>query len=133
MISNSYNKYVPTALFFFLMFFSLSAAAWSGPTYGIHSLNGNYVLSLEGSFTSPPPPFTGTPLQFEAAQIGRLTFDGAGQAWGEATLTFHHPAVCGENTYRAARQLYRRPGWSPGHQCRGVSSRCKWRTGAGDD
>ena len=56
-------------------------------------MRGSYVLSLNGSFTSPPPPFTGTPLQFQAAQVARLTFDGAGQAWGEATLTFHNPAV----------------------------------------
>lgn len=56
-------------------------------------LSGPYVLALEGVFSSAPPPFTGDVLPFKAAQVGRLVFDGTGQARGEATLTFHHPDI----------------------------------------
>jgi len=61
--------------------------------FSSHTINGQYIFSFDGAFSSAPPPFTGEVLQFSAAQVGRLAFDGAGQAWGEATLTFHHPSL----------------------------------------
>ena len=57
------------------------------------SLRGAFVLSIDGTFVSAPPPFTGAVLPFRASQLGRLEFDGAGLARGEATLAFHHPDV----------------------------------------
>ena len=68
-------------------------AALSQGVYDNGVIRGNYVLSFDGIFSSAPPPFSGPALPFEAAQVGRLTFDGAGMAWGEATLTFHHHEV----------------------------------------
>ena len=56
-------------------------------------VRGAYVLTLDGTFVSAPPPFTGGVLPFRAAQLGRLVFDGTGLAWGEATLSFHHPDI----------------------------------------
>lgn len=71
----------------------LPTAAFSTNNFGTESVRGPYVVSFEGAFTSAPPPFTGAALQFRAAQVGHLEFDGAGQAWGEATLVFHHPSL----------------------------------------
>jgi hypothetical protein len=56
-------------------------------------LRGAYVLALDGSFVSAPPPFTGDVIALTASMLGRLEFDGSGLAWGEATLSFHHPEI----------------------------------------
>lgn len=77
----------------FAIFTSLPAVALSQGNLDSRALRGAYVLSLDGTFSSAPPPFTGDVLPFEAAQVGRLVFDGAGLAWGEVTLTFHHPDI----------------------------------------
>ena len=72
---------------------ALPANATSWGEFDNDAHRGTYVLSLEGAFVSPPPPFTGDALQFKAAQIGRLAFDGAGLVSGEGMLSFHNPAV----------------------------------------
>lgn len=68
-----------------------TALSWGHLDNG--ALRGTFVISIDGTFVSAPPPFTGSVLAFKASQIGRLVFDGAGLAEGEATLTFHHPDV----------------------------------------
>ena len=70
----------------------LPAAAWS-QQFVAPSIVGSYVMNFHGTFSSTPPPFTGEPLDFEAAMVGRLTFDGSGQAYGEYTLTFHNVQI----------------------------------------
>ena len=60
---------------------------------GTEALSGDFVLDLDGSFSSASPPFNGAVLQLVAAQVGTLSFDGTGQVWGEATLAFHNPSV----------------------------------------
>ena len=77
---------------------SLLACVFASPAlardhYDNKALRGTFVLSIDGTFVSAPPPFTGDVLPFRASQIGRLKFDGAGLAHGEATLTFHHPDI----------------------------------------
>lgn len=58
------------------------------------ALKGNFVMTFHGSFSSaPPPPLPSDVLTFEAAEVGRLTFDGSGQAIGVYTLTFHNAAI----------------------------------------
>jgi hypothetical protein len=54
---------------------------------------GKYVLSLDGSFSSAPPPFTGEALDFEASLIALFTFDGSGNMYGEHTLAFHNVEI----------------------------------------
>jgi hypothetical protein len=61
--------------------------------FGAQSLRGVQILSLNGSFSSAPPPFTGDRVRLDASAVGRLQFDGNGQVWGEYTLTFHTPTV----------------------------------------
>ena len=73
--------------------FAAPALASHRDGFDLRALRGTFVLSLDGAFVSAPPPFTGDVLQFKASQIGRLVLDGTGQAWGEATLTFHHPDI----------------------------------------
>jgi len=73
--------------------FALPEGAVSRNLFNNGDLQGAFVLSVDGTFVSPPPPFTGSVLPFKASQLGRLEFDGAGLAWGEATLTFHHPDI----------------------------------------
>ena len=73
--------------------FVLPGAAMSQGHLDNGALRGAFVLSIDGTFVSAPPPFTGDALPFKASQIGRLVFDGAGLAWGEATLAFHHPDI----------------------------------------
>jgi len=69
------------------------STAWSGDSFDNGSLRGVFILSIDGTFVSAPPPFTGNVLPFAASQIGHLEFDGAGLATGEATLVFHHPDI----------------------------------------
>lgn len=73
--------------------FALPATALPQDSFDNRALRGVFVLSIDGAFVSAPPPFTGDVLSFQASQVGRLVFDGTGQAWGEATLTFHHPTI----------------------------------------
>lgn len=61
--------------------------------FGIRSIDGTYVATLDGAFSSAPPPFTGERLKFDAALVGLFKFDGAGQMSGIFTLTFHNPAL----------------------------------------
>lgn len=77
----------------FTCILTLPATAESRDHFDNGALRGAFVLSIDGTFVSAPPPFTGSALPFKAAQIGRLVFDGTGLAWGEATLTFHHPDI----------------------------------------
>lgn len=70
-----------------------SPAAHADGGFGNHSVQGQYVLDFDGAFSSSPPPFSGEVLQFRAAMVGIVTFDGSGLASGELTLVFHHPAV----------------------------------------
>ncbi len=71
----------------------LARADWLGTDFDASQLTGNYIIEMSGAFASPPPPFTGAPLQLMAAELGRLTLDSSGNAYGEKTLTFHHPDV----------------------------------------
>lgn len=57
------------------------------------SLRGMYIFSFDGGFSSAPPPFSGDVLEFRAAQVGQLEFDGAGLLQGETILVFHHPTI----------------------------------------
>jgi len=62
--------------------------------FGSHSLAGRFVFSLDGAFSSaPPPPFGGVVLQFRTVMIGTITLDGGEQLYGESTLAFHHPDI----------------------------------------
>ena len=72
---------------------ALPSTALSRDHFDNKALRGTFVLSIDGTFVSAPPPFTGDVLPFKASQIGRLEFDGAGLARGEATLAFHHPDI----------------------------------------
>lgn len=74
-------------------FVALPVNADAGGDFDNRALRGAFVLSLDGQFVSAPPPFTGAVLPFKASEVGRLVFDGSGLAWGEATLTFHHPNI----------------------------------------
>lgn len=67
--------------------------AFSSHNFDNSALRGTFVLSMNGTFVSAPPPFTGAALPFAASQVGRLTFDGAGLANGEVTLVFHNPNI----------------------------------------
>lgn len=72
---------------------TIPATALSWGHFNNGALRGTFVIAIDGTFVSAPPPFTGGVLPFKASQVGRLVFDGAGLAKGEATLTFHHPDV----------------------------------------
>ena len=72
---------------------ALPSTAMSRDNFHNGALRGAFVLSLDGTFVSAPPPFTGPVLPFKASQVGRLVFDGAGLARGEVTLSFHHPNI----------------------------------------
>lgn len=89
--SQTIRKLPLVALFTCILGSPPTAEAWGDFDNG--TLRGTFVLSVDGTFISAPPPFTGDVLPFKAAQIGRLVFDGTGLVWGEATLTFHHPDV----------------------------------------
>ena len=68
------------------------AVASADDSFGPESINGTYILDLEGTFTTRTP-FGPDPVQLEAAIIGQLEFDGSGLAWGESTLVFHDESV----------------------------------------
>jgi hypothetical protein len=58
------------------------------------SILGDYVMAFDGTFASlPPPPFPQDPLDFEAAEVGRFSLDGAGRVYGDYTLTFHNVEI----------------------------------------
>lgn len=57
------------------------------------SMRGDFVLSMDGSFSSAPPPFTGERENFAFTFLGLLHFDGAGQVAGEATLVFENTSA----------------------------------------
>ena len=69
-----------------------TAVAHATGTFGAESLKGNYVMAVDGGFVAMTP-FSPEPLRMNVAMVGRLTYDGAGQAHGEWTISFHHPAV----------------------------------------
>ena len=73
--------------------FGLPSTTLAWGSFDNEALRGTFVISIDGTFVSAPPPFTGSVLPFKASQVGRITFDGAGLAEGEATLTFHHPDI----------------------------------------
>ena len=72
---------------------AMPATAESWRPYDNGDLYGAFVLSIDGAFVSAPPPFTGDVLSFEASQIGRVEFDGAGLVSGDGVLSFHHPDI----------------------------------------
>ena len=63
--------------------------------FGVHSMRGYFAFTLEGSFSSAPPPFTGARENFAFSQIGRYHFDGAGRVKGEFSLAFQNPSSGG--------------------------------------
>lgn len=77
----------------FVLSFAPAATVLSQTNYDTASFNGDFVLSVNGAFSSAPPPFTGDVLQLMAAEVGLLSLDGAGTAWGEITISFHHPSI----------------------------------------
>ena len=74
-----------------ILVLSMGGANATG-TFGAESLNGDYVISADGGFVAMTP-FSPDPLRLNVAMVGRLTFDAAGQALGEWTISFHHAAV----------------------------------------
>lgn len=54
------------------------------------SMRGNFVLSMDGSFSSAPPPFTGERENLAMSQVGLFHFDGRGHVAGEYTLAFEN-------------------------------------------
>jgi hypothetical protein len=94
MFSN--NRFTPSvAAPICMLLFGLPAMVASAEeNFGVDSFSGSYVMTFHGSFSSaPPPPLPNVVLDFEAAQVGRLTFDGGGQVDGAYTLTFHNPEI----------------------------------------
>jgi hypothetical protein len=76
-----------------LGFLALTAGgAHATGTFGAESLHGAYVISADGGFVAMTP-FSPDPLRLNVAMVGRLTFDAAGQAHGEWTISFHHASV----------------------------------------
>ena len=87
--------------------FLFSTASALQDNHSVDALSGNFILNLDGAFSSAPPPFTGEVLQLDAAQVSRLYFDGSGQMWGESTLVFHHPSFpFGQRSRLALRGTY---------------------------
>lgn len=59
-------------------------------SYGVHSLRGHYAFSMDGSFSSAPPPFMGDRESFRFSQLGLYYFDGHGGVSGEFSLAFEN-------------------------------------------
>ena len=68
------------------------SAVHAAGMFSEQSLQGDFVIDGDGGFVALTP-FSQEPLQLNVAIVGRLTFDGAGQAHGEWTIVFHNAAV----------------------------------------
>lgn len=56
-------------------------------------LQGHFIVSLHGSFKSPPPPFTGEAIKLDAALVGRYQLSKNGGVVGDQVLTFSNAAL----------------------------------------
>jgi len=67
-----------------------SGAAKKHDAYGDHSMRGNFAFSMDGSFSSAPPPFMGARENFAFSQAGLYYFDGHGGVSGEFSMAFEN-------------------------------------------
>jgi hypothetical protein len=65
------------------------------------SMQGNFVFSGSGTFSSAPPPFTGPVENFGFTEVGVFHFDGNGQVRVEYTLVLQGQAIGAAFPYTA--------------------------------